>query len=174
VAGKSWTQPLIVKMDPRVKTSALGLQQQSTLSKQLYDAAGDIQRALRQLRAVRDQVKTLQGKGQQADLARSLAAFDEKAAALEGPSGAAGMGGFGPPVAGGPETLAGASTGLTSIMGLLQGADATPTMQVTAAAADRLQAATTLLGRWKTLTLDLNALNTQLTKAGLAAIVVSK
>jgi photosystem II stability/assembly factor-like uncharacterized protein len=38
VDGKSLTQPLTVKMDPRVKTPALGLQQQHTLSMALYDA----------------------------------------------------------------------------------------------------------------------------------------
>src|SRR5262249_62336023 len=32
VDGKSYTQPLTVKMDPRVKTPPLGLQQQFTLS----------------------------------------------------------------------------------------------------------------------------------------------
>ncbi len=38
VAGRSYTRPLRVRMDPRVKTPALGLQQQFRLSKQLSDA----------------------------------------------------------------------------------------------------------------------------------------
>ena len=38
VDGKTTTQPLIVKMDPRVTTSLAGLQQQFDLSKQVYDA----------------------------------------------------------------------------------------------------------------------------------------
>jgi len=38
VDGKSYTRPLRVRMDPRVKTPALGLQQQFRLSKQLSDA----------------------------------------------------------------------------------------------------------------------------------------
>ena len=35
--GQSYTQPLTVRMDPRVRTSLAGLTQQFTLSKQLYD-----------------------------------------------------------------------------------------------------------------------------------------
>jgi photosystem II stability/assembly factor-like uncharacterized protein len=38
VDGKTTTQPLTVKMDPRVTTSLAGLQQQFDLSKQVYDA----------------------------------------------------------------------------------------------------------------------------------------
>ena len=40
VDGKSYTQPLTLKMDPRVKTPPSGLQQQFTLSKALYDDVG--------------------------------------------------------------------------------------------------------------------------------------
>ena len=49
--GKSYTQPLTLKMDPRVKTTPLGLQQQFTLSKQLYDGMQQAQDAARRLRA---------------------------------------------------------------------------------------------------------------------------
>ncbi len=37
VDGKTYSQPLTLKMDPRVKTPPLGLTQQFTLSKRLYD-----------------------------------------------------------------------------------------------------------------------------------------
>jgi hypothetical protein len=45
-SGKSYTQPLVVRMDPRVKSSALALQQQFTLAKRLYDAIVKVQAAL--------------------------------------------------------------------------------------------------------------------------------
>ena len=38
VDGQAQTKPLVVKMDPRVKTPAAGLDRQFALSKQLYDA----------------------------------------------------------------------------------------------------------------------------------------
>jgi hypothetical protein len=38
VAGRPMSKPLTVRMDPRVRTPAAGLQQQFSLSKKLYDA----------------------------------------------------------------------------------------------------------------------------------------
>src|SRR5712691_3149215 len=54
VNGKSSTQPLTLKMDPRVTTPALGLAQQFTLSKQLYDGVLAVQKAQDEIRAMRD------------------------------------------------------------------------------------------------------------------------
>ena len=54
VDGKSVTQPLTLKMDPRVKTPPLGLQQQFTLSKQLYDGMQQAQQAAQRVRASND------------------------------------------------------------------------------------------------------------------------
>ena len=45
--GRSYTQLLTVRMDPRVKTGVLGLQQQFALSKRLYDALLKIDERLR-------------------------------------------------------------------------------------------------------------------------------
>jgi hypothetical protein len=53
VDGKSYTQPLTLKMDPRVTTPALGLAQQFTLSKQLYDGILGAQKTLEEIRARR-------------------------------------------------------------------------------------------------------------------------
>ena len=44
--GASMTQPLVVKMDPRVKTPAAGLEQQFALSRRLYDAIGRVHDAI--------------------------------------------------------------------------------------------------------------------------------
>ncbi len=44
--GKSHTQPLVVRMDPRVKSSPLALHRQFVLAKQLYDAIVKTQAAL--------------------------------------------------------------------------------------------------------------------------------
>jgi photosystem II stability/assembly factor-like uncharacterized protein len=55
VDGKSYEQPLTVKMDPRVKTPPLGLTQQFTLSKQMYDGMIDVQRALDEIRTAKNQ-----------------------------------------------------------------------------------------------------------------------
>jgi photosystem II stability/assembly factor-like uncharacterized protein len=137
VDGKSYTQPLTVKMDPRVKTSALGLNQQFTLSKQLYDGMVDAQKALQDLRALR---------------ARAAGTpLEAKLAALEG-QGGGGRGG--PPAAGAAdarETLNSIGPSLGALMNLLQGADVAPTTQLVAAVSQRRAALTKLMTEWAAL-----------------------
>ena len=45
VNGRTLTQPLGIKMDPRVKATAAMIQQQFALAKRVYDAAADLQQA---------------------------------------------------------------------------------------------------------------------------------
>jgi len=169
--GKSYTQPLIVKVDPRVRTPLAGLTQQFNLSKQMYDGIVETSAALRQLRAIRAQVKSLQERAGQGAASQELAAFDKKAASLEGGGG----GGFGPRGGGGQDTLAGISGSFSSLMGLLQGADAAPTSQAAAAVADARKAFANLIARWNGLkTQDLTNLNAQLKAANLPAIEVKE
>jgi hypothetical protein len=143
VNGKSYSQPLTVRMDPRVKTPAPGLLQQFTLSKQLYDDLQSAQTALEQLRAVRAQVK------ERASADAALAAFDKKAAALEGQAPGPGGGRGGPMV--GPDTLSSVSAAMTQLLNQLQGADTTPTTQLATAVADRRAALAKLMATWNTL-----------------------
>jgi len=177
VNGKSYTQPLTVKMDPRVKTPAAGLAYQFTLAKEMYDGALDTQSALQQLRSIRAQVKQLQERAGQGAVSQALAAFDKKAAALEGSGGGGGRfgggGGFGPG-GGAQDTLAGIAGSLSMSMGLLQGADAAPTSQVVAAVTSNQMALGSLIARWSELkSQDLTALNAQLKQANLPVIAVN-
>jgi hypothetical protein len=162
-------------MDPRVKTPAAGLAYQFALAKEMYDGALDAQSALQQLRSIRAQVKQLQERADQGVASEALAAFDKKAAALEGSGGGGGRfgGGFGPSGAGGQDTLAGITGLLSMSVGLLQGADAAPTSQVVAAVTSSRIALGTLMARWSELKgQDLPALNTQLKQANLPPIAV--
>jgi hypothetical protein len=173
VDGRTYAQPLTVRMDPRVKTPASALVLQFSLSKKLYDGALEAQAALQQVRNVRAQVKLAAGKAGQSAVSKTLSAFDAKAAALEGTAGG-GFGGGGAQAGGGAvESLAGIGSSLTSLMALLQGADAAPTSQAMAAVGDRRRALADLLDRWAALkTADLGALNAQLKAAGLAEIAL--
>jgi hypothetical protein len=90
-----------------------------------------------------------------------------------GQRGGGGGGGFAPGAGGGQDTLAGISGSLSSLMGLLQGADAAPTSQAVAAVTDRRQALSNLLATWNALkTQDLVNLNAQLKAANLPAIEI--
>ena len=130
--GKSVIQPLVVKMDPRVKTSAEGLQQQFTLSKQIYDDIVSTTAALEQLRGIRVRVA-----------GTPLAA---KGGALEGAEAED----FGPPPAGGrPDTFNSVLSSLRTTLSLLQQSDVTTPAQSVAVVAERQKAVDELMKRWK-------------------------
>ncbi|HZR21957.1 MAG TPA: hypothetical protein VFA59_00125 [Vicinamibacterales bacterium] len=128
VDGKSYTQPLTLKMDPRVKTPMLGLQQQFTLSKQMYDGMIAAQKSLEEIRAARQQN-----------------ANDEKLRALEGQPAGRGA------AVEGPESFSSIIGSMNQLMGLLQGADVTPTSQLVAAVADRRAKLAKLQADWAAL-----------------------
>jgi photosystem II stability/assembly factor-like uncharacterized protein len=184
VDGKSYTQPIVVKQDPRVKTSALAMQQVYTLTKGMYYAAADARLAAVRLGAVRQQLAKLQAQGA---AAQAIEAFNTKAAALEGtppPAGGRGGRGGGPPAGGGrggpaaqspPDTLWGVTTALGTVMNAMQAADVAPTANTLAAVTAAQQNATRVLARWTVLrTVDLPALNAKLKAAGIGEIAVDQ
>ncbi|MBE3126385.1 MAG: glycoside hydrolase [Acidobacteria bacterium] len=187
VDGQTLKQPLTLRMDPRVKTPASGLAQQFELSRAMYEGVLESQAALQKMRVLRGHIKKAQeavAKAQSpAEVTEVLAAFDKKAAALEGGAGGAGgpggmggqMGPGGPGAAGAPDTLSGISGSLNSLMNMLQEADAAPTSQLVAAVTERRQALSALLGKWESFrTLELAALNTVLKAANLPEITLER
>ena len=168
--GKSYTQPLTVKMDPRVRTPLTGLQQQFTLSKQMYDDIVKTSKALEQIRTMRAQLGPLREKAGPGATADAIAAFDQKVVALGGAAGGGRGGGRGA-VADGPDTLASVTASLTQLMRLLESADVMPSTQAVAAATDRRAALAKLLDRWNALkSRDLADLNARLKQANLPAV----
>jgi hypothetical protein len=168
--GKTYTQPLVVKMDPRVKTPLPGLLEQYKLSMSIYDDLGGSLTAVSELDAVRKQIAALKSQGAQGPVAASMAGFDQSAAALQGER-APRFGARNPkPV---PDTFNRVNGQLAALMADLQEADVAPTEQLTAAVQDRRDALAKLMGRWSALKKqDLVALNAQLKRAGLAEIAV--
>jgi photosystem II stability/assembly factor-like uncharacterized protein len=152
--GRSVSQALTVRMDPRVRTPAAALARQHTLSRQLVTALRDVTAALGQLRALRTSVREAGATAGAA--ADALAQFSRRAAELEtgGPA----------PAGSGMARLPG---DLAALYGTLQDADVDPTAQLAAATADRLTRARQLLARWRVLrAADLPALNARLRAAG--------
>ncbi|HJZ83968.1 MAG TPA: glycoside hydrolase [Polyangia bacterium] len=85
VAGQSYSQPLTVKMDPRIKTPAAGLRQQFELSQRLAEALQKDSDALVELRKLRADLKRQGGAGAPGAAGSAGAAdLDSKLAALEG------------------------------------------------------------------------------------------
>jgi photosystem II stability/assembly factor-like uncharacterized protein len=167
VDGKTTTQPIVVKQDPRVKTPALTMQLIYRLSKGAYHAAADTREAAGKARGVADQLARLRPRVTGAAV-QSLAELEGSIEALE-PAPQRGTGGT--PVAAPPNSLTGASVALAAVMNLLQGADVHPTTVQLNAMAGARAAAAKAMARWAALkTVDLPALNAQLAAAGLPPI----
>jgi photosystem II stability/assembly factor-like uncharacterized protein len=181
VDGKSYTQPLTLKIDPRVRTPALGLAQQFTLSKALYDGTAAAQAAVGKMHALRAMVKAAQDRAGQGPAAQALADFDKKAEAIEGSCGSSGgRGGRGGGRGRGgaadsaTDTLSCIGPTLTALTGTLQAADAVPTSPQVAAVGERRQALAMLMARWEALIgPDLAALNAKLKAANVPPISLS-
>ncbi|MEO8036944.1 MAG: glycoside hydrolase, partial [Acidobacteriota bacterium] len=81
IDGQSETQPLLVKMDPRVRTSEEALEQQYSLSKEVYDALIATDAAIEDLHGMRHAKAASAAKGSAPNVTSQ---FERMAAALEG------------------------------------------------------------------------------------------
>jgi photosystem II stability/assembly factor-like uncharacterized protein len=159
--GKSYSQPLTIKMDPRVKTPPAGLQQQFKLSNDLYTQLLTLSPAAEEAGALRKQLKDLQSKATGKTLA-AIKAFDQKLQALAG--GATRRPGAGTE----PPTLGGLKTKFLTLFGVFQEADVAPSTQAAAAVAELQKQLPPLMDRWKAMKAqDIPALNQQLKGANL-------
>jgi len=188
VNAQTLKQPLTLRMDPRVKTPPSGLAQQFEMSLAMYDGILDAQAALQKMRALRGRIKKTQDAAVQAqsppEVTEALAAFDKKAAAIEGGAGGPGgpggvmggqMGPGGPRGAGAQDTLTGIGSSLNALMSMLQDADVAPTSQLAAAVAERRKALRSLLDKWDSFsTRELAAINAVLKEAKLAEIALDR
>jgi len=165
VNGQTYTQPLTVRMDPRVKASAATLARQFALSKSVYDDINRTRGVLDELRGLRANFRELRGKAS-GDVLAAVDSIDRAAAALEGGEGGFGGGGRGGR-AGTAPTLAGTIGELGQLYGALQEADVPPTAQLVAAVQAAQRQVQPTLARWDTLRARATArLGTQLRPLG--------
>jgi hypothetical protein len=181
VNGKSYTQPITVRQDPRVKTPAPAMQQVYSLTRAMYFGASDAQQAAATLAAMRAQAKELAAKATGPATAL-LAAFEKKAAALEGqrPAGGGARGGGGGQRGGvaapatPPDTLWAIASQLAGQMNTMQAADVAPTSATLANVTSAQAAATRVMAKWNAFkTIDVPVLNATLKAAGLGPIGVT-
>ena len=168
VDGKRFTQPLTLRLDPRVRTPALGLQRVAALSLEMYDGARAASGAYAQARALAARLDSAGGP----DAAAFKAQVESLAPAPRAAPRGGGAGGFfrGPA---GPPTLETLSGTLLSAAMAMQSADVTPTVSQVAACDSARARSRDLLGRWNTLKgSGLVALNARRQAAGLPAIAL--
>jgi len=153
VDGKSSTAPLIIKMDPRVKTSSAGLQKKFQLETRMASSMTESAQALLQGGSIRAQVEKLSAQAN-ASTKEAIESFEKKLSALLGAAG----GFFAPPS---QEVTLGRVNGQagTLYMQVWQ-ADAEPTSSQMEALATTERDSTVVLKRWSEFkNTDLPALN---------------
>ena len=164
--GRTLTQPITIKMDPRINASPEILRQQFDLSMICYRGLNEIHGVIGQIHKLRNQISTLSGKDIDKAVKDSLNSFSTRLSSIEG---------GGPPeevdimyftVDEGKtvkETFNGLQTKLLYVLTLLQGADAKPTTAQVNAAGEEDKVLNAMLGWWKTFQEgDLQAFNKSL------------
>ena len=175
VDGKSYTQPITVRQDPRVKTPAPVMQQIYSLTSALYYGALDAQEAATRAQSLREQIAGLLPQANGA-VRTALQDFDRKLEELRGTAAVAGGGGGGgrgggAGTAANPNTLNSVTASLGGLMNSMQSADVAPTANTLAAIASARRTAAAVTARWSALqSVDLPALNARLQAAGLSTL----
>jgi photosystem II stability/assembly factor-like uncharacterized protein len=171
VGGKTQTQPLKVEMDPRVTASPDDLRNQFELATRITAAMHSGFDALQQVKALRKELAAVRERTAQSQAAEAVAALEKKAAALEESSPRFG--------AGGPDDVAAPSftrlnRSFSTLLGIVEGADAKPTPRVAADVAETEKALASQLAALKEIqSTDVPALNQELKKSSLPAVGVS-
>jgi len=168
VDGKPFTQPLTLKMDPRIKSSLADLQAQGNLESGAVSGMNQSYEALGQVRSIRTQIKELAPKAK-GKLGDSLQALDKKCATLEGATSSTFFGT--PPSGKQPESLASLNQHFGLLLAIVDSADGAPTTQAGAFYA-------VLIGELKILSQDwevvkhttISVLNKDLATAKLSAL----
>ncbi len=170
VGGKSYTQMLEVKMDPRVKASTDDLRRHFDLDQKIAETLHKDYAALQQVRSLRAQIKALTGVPDSTK--KTASDLDAKAAAIEGDEG-----GYGTRYMSTPEgrSLARLNVGFNALVSALDTADDAPTAQQSAMFGELDQALAEQLSAWGQLaSKDVPELNDQLKKAGLPSVDLQK
>ncbi len=165
VAGERFTQPLTLRLDPRVRTPAADLDRLASLTREMYDGAVAADAAYRQARALVARLDTTN---------RADAAFRARLEALApAPRPAERRFGRFRAAPTGPPTLESASAAQLAAAMSMQDADVAPTAAEVAACNAARDAARDVMARWETLsTTGLDALNAQRKAAGRPPLTV--
>jgi hypothetical protein len=161
VDGKSYSQPLIINMDPRVKTPIEGLRQQFELESNIVQSMHVDYEALQQVRSLRQQSSKLKdhaGKSEEAvaALAQTLAELEGKTEGLTFLSTPEG------------KSLTRLNVALRTLLNAVDSADTAPTPAELETFNDVSRVLNQQLARWKEIkTKDVPALNLKLGHSGL-------
>jgi photosystem II stability/assembly factor-like uncharacterized protein len=137
VNGRSYSQPLTVKMDPRAPITAAGLKLQHDIGVRMNDAISRDFAALGEVRRQRALLKTQREGAKAGEVADSLVALDTALSTIESGSSS-----------GPAANLVRLNGDLAGVLDTVEGADMDPTTQTVAAAADLERSLASVLARW--------------------------
>ena len=175
--GKSSSQPLTIKMDPRVKNSQEALVRQFELSSSLAATLGEVSTALQQTNALRKQIEARKKEASgNAEVKQALEALEKKIEVALEPDSDADFMLFGLAV---PkkehEPLPKVAAALTGLLIIVESADTAPSVDATAAAAKWMASGEETLSRWAALKKeDLASVNGSLQKAKLKPLTAEE
>jgi hypothetical protein len=173
VDGKSYNQPLTLRMDPRIKTSVADLQKQFTMEQGSMAGMNGSYELLSSVQSLRAQLKDRAHKVANSPVSEKITALDKTLAQMEGASQPAFFGL--PPSGKQPENLSTLNQHFGGILAVADSADAAPTTQATAVFRELNAAIEEVSARWtKIRQQDIPALNAELAKAGLPPVDASK
>ena len=164
VAGQIFTQPLEIKMDPRITAPVDQLDQQFRLSSRICEAMNASFAALGQVRAVRAQLRDLEHQAPKGEVADAIHALEQKIAAFEGAPPGMGQ-------AAHQDSFAQLNGQFGQLLGVVDGADAAPTQTAQDTTGDLQRSLATLQNQWDDVKArDVPALDDQLRRANLPII----
>ncbi|HYL97125.1 MAG TPA: glycoside hydrolase, partial [Terriglobales bacterium] len=163
VDGQSYTAPLTVKMDPRVKTPPAGLEQQFQMETRLASMMTQAAEAVLQARSAGEQLHTLTARAS-GQAKNAITVFENKLNGVLGKSGESSA-------AATELTLTRVNGDVVSLYGDVDRGDAAPTEAQTNAMAETEGNFASVMQRWNALkNTDLAALNRQLRGSGLPTL----
>jgi hypothetical protein len=160
VGGKIFTQPLTVKMDPRVKVSAADLAKQFELSKALYDTRAALLPIGKSFDSLVAEVAKAKEKAGDKPVKEKIEALNVKLQEFADPIR----------VRAGQSLQLDVLSTVEKLFGDLQEVDAAPTAATEAAAIEIQRDAKTVIERWRAVPQDVAALNSALEASGFEKI----
>jgi photosystem II stability/assembly factor-like uncharacterized protein len=173
VDGMTYTQPLTVTMDPRIKTPLTDLRKQFEMESGSMAGMNTSYQVLSYVQSLRAQLKDRAQKAGSSAVTEKIAALDKNLAEMEGASQSSFFGL--PPAGKQPENLSTLNQHFGGILAVADSADVAPTTQAAAVYKELVEALRRLFIHWTGIRdFEVVALNAELTKAGLAPVDARK
>jgi photosystem II stability/assembly factor-like uncharacterized protein len=175
--GKSASQSLTIKMDPRVNTTQAQLVQQFELASRLSTRQGEVSVVTQQAGELRKQIEARKKEASaNSDATKALDDLNQKLDALSEQDGGGGFGLFGLSLPNKEqEPLAKVASALSGLMSVVESADVAPSADAILASDKWDRAASETLARWSTFQKEeLANANAALQKANLKPLVVTE